>query len=292
MLFLSLLVSGCHTPLAVKQMQAKNPLAKNAAKTPVEIVDVWSSYAQTTPEGKIIRGMAGRIHFYDTQSKGQPVKVDGDLIVFVFDGNDSDPDHTKPIKIFQFDADTLDQHYSHQKPLGHGYNFFLPIDELGGEEKSLSIIARFDNSLTEGRVMGQPINTLLAGRRPPTPTDPTIREFLESRSLLAEAHRNATAHYAPAIQQAAYITAAEVDAMDKVDKVDKVAEMDKVPEPPRPAVNPRVTTIPLNNNITRRIVEVAVEETAESETMEAETGEMDTEEAETAEMPQMPETPP
>jgi hypothetical protein len=235
-----LFASGCHTPLAVKQMQAKNPLARNAAKTPTEIVDVWNSYAQTTPEGKTMRGLGGRIHFYDNQTKRQAIKVDGDLTVYVFDGNETDPAHTKPLKMFQFKADTLKQHYSYQKPLGHGYNFFLPMDEIGGDEKSLCIIVRFDNGLNGGTfvVKPQPTYTMLAGRKPPPPTDPTIRDFLESTSLLADVNRNLATHHDSVIQQMGHVTENKTEYREG--------------EPGKS----KVTTIPLSGDMTRRLLEV------------------------------------
>jgi len=228
-----LFLSGCHTPKPVKQVLAKNPLSKNYVKTPVEIVDVWNSYAQVTPEGKTMRGMAGRIHFYGHQKKSQAVKVDGDLNIYVFDGRESDPAYAKPLKVFHFRADTLGGHYSYQKPLGHGYNFFLPIDEIGGEEKPLCIMVRFDDNINEMLVMAQPVNTILAGRKPQTPSDPTIREFLESRSLLAEANQSISSHFDSAIQQAGHV----------------VEKSEPVP------VKSKVSTIPLNNDMTRRLSE-------------------------------------
>ena len=232
-----LVVSGCHTPLVLKQMQAKNPLAKNAVKTPVEIVDVWNSYAQSMPDGKTMRGMGGRIHFYDNQAKRQTVKVDGDLTVFIFDGHETDPAHTKPLKVFQFKADTLDEHYVYQKPLGHGYNFFLPIDDIGGEEKSLCMMVRFDNKLDDTFVpLPPPTYAVLAGRKPQPSADPTIREFLESRSLVAEANQTLMTQFDSdsVIQQTSYTAEKET----------------AVP------VKPKVATIPLSNEMTRRLVEV------------------------------------
>ena len=227
-----LFVSGCQTPLTVKQMQAKNPLARNAPKTPAKMVDVWNSYAQVTPDGTVMRGKAGRVHFYDDHGGDRAVKVDGDLTVYVFDGNETDPAHTKPLKIFQFKADTLEKHYSHQKPFGHGYHFFLPMDEIGGVEKPLSIIVRFDNRLDEMFVMSQPVNTVLAGRRQEQPTEPTIREFLDSQSLLAETNRSlTTAHNASAIQQVSYITETTQAKSERL----------------------RVSTIPLSDGMTRRL---------------------------------------
>ena len=231
-----LCVAGCNTPLALKQMQAKNPLAKNAPKTPVKVVDAWNSYAQTVPDGAVMRGMAGRVHFYDNHREEQTVKVDGDLTVYVFDGNETDPTHTKPLKIFQFKANTLDKHYSYQQPIGHGYNFFLPFDEIGGEEQSLCLIVRFDNKLDENFIMTQPVNTILAGRKPERSVEPTIREFLDSQSLLAENNRNIiVGQDASVIQQVAHITETTVAV---------------------PALAPersRVETIPLNSSMTRML---------------------------------------
>ena len=224
-------VFGCQTPLPVKQIQAKNPLARNAPKTPVKMVDVWNSYAQAAPDGTIMRGMAGRVHFYDDHKEDRAVKVEGDLTVYVFDGNETDPAHTKPLKIFQFKADTLEKHYSHQKPFGHSYNFFLPMDEIGGVEKPLSIIVRFDNHLDKVFVMSQPVNTILAGRRPEQPTEPT-REFWDSQALLANAHQNmTTANNSFVIQQVGYTTETTQVEPEKL----------------------RVSTIPLNNDMTRRL---------------------------------------
>lgn len=230
-----LFVAGCHTPLAIKQMQAKNSLARNAPKTPVKMVDVWNSYAQARPDGTIMRGMAGRVHFYDNHRGDRAVKVDGDVTVIIFDGNETDPAYTRPLKVFQFRADTLDQHHSHQQPFGHGYNFFLPMDEIGGIEKPISIIVRFDNHLDDKFIITQqPVNTVLAGRRAEHPTDPSIREFLDSRSLLAETNRSiTTAHNASAIQQVAHIT-----------------ETTATVEPERPRSS---TIIPLNRGMTRRL---------------------------------------
>lgn len=226
-------------------MQAKNPLARNSAKTPIEIVDVWNSYAQTTPEGKVLRGMAGRVHFYDSPQKKRAVKVDGDLTAYVFDGNGTDPAHAKPLKIYQFKADTLQQHYSRQKPLGHGYNFFLPIDEIGGEEKSLCIMVRFDNALDKMFVMAHPVYATLAGRKPQTPTDPTIRDYLESHSLHAENRRKMESRGSSEVQQVAHVEAKEVEPKKS-----------------------KVSTIPLSDDMTRRLRESGKESTVENSTVE------------------------
>ena len=227
-----LLVCGCNTPLSVKQMQAKNPLAKNASKTPIKIADAWNTRAQSTPDGTVIRGLAGRIHFYDNHKEEQTVKVEGDLTVYVFDGHETDPVNTKPLKVFRFKADTLDKYYSHQQPIGHGYNFFLPMDEIDGEEQSLCLIVRFDNRLDGNFIMTEQTSTILAGRKPERSVEPTVREFLDSQSLVAENNRNiVVGQHASAIQQVAHITETTIA------------------EPQRT----RTETIPLNSNLTRML---------------------------------------
>ena len=235
-----LFVSGCGTPWAGTQnMLPKNPFAKKAptAKTPVEIVDVWNSYALPSADGTITRGMLGRVHFYDDPNRRQAIKVDGDLSVFVFDGRETDPAYAKPLKVFQFGADVLEESHSYQQPLGHGYNFFLPFDEIGGEEKPLSLIVRFDDNLSGKFELGAPVNTVLAGRRPQTPTDPSVREFLDSRSMFADTNRNSTPQSNSEIQQVGYVK--------------EVAAETQTAEPE----NSRVITIPLNSDMARRMSE-------------------------------------
>ncbi|MDR1268110.1 MAG: hypothetical protein LBK82_01165, partial [Planctomycetaceae bacterium] len=188
--FIFAIVIGCQSNLALKRMQAKNPLAKNSAKTPTKMVDVWNTYAQTTPEGKVLRGIAGRIHFYNDYKKKQAVKVDGNLTVFVFDGNEKDPAHAKPLKVYQFRSETLDKHYAFKKPLGHGYDFFLPFDEIGGEEKNLCVMTRFDDRLEQALVLSHPVVTVLKGTRHEVPAaESAVQEFLANNSILMKANR-------------------------------------------------------------------------------------------------------
>ncbi|MDR0871007.1 MAG: hypothetical protein LBN39_09465 [Planctomycetaceae bacterium] len=195
--------SGCQS-LAYKQMQAKNPMAKNAAKSPAKMVGVWSSYAQTMPEGKAVRGVAGRVHFYTDSNKKKPVKVDGNVNVFVFDAEEKDPAHSKPLRVYQFNADTLEKHYSFKKPIGHGYDFFLPFDELGGEEKKLCIMTRFDDGLDDNLVVTQPINTILQGTKREMPESP-MQQFLTEYNVLKRANEELAAKAADKpIQQVNY----------------------------------------------------------------------------------------
>jgi hypothetical protein len=115
------------------------------------------------------------------------------------------------------------------------------MDEIGGEEKSLCIMVRFDNTLDEMFVMARAVNAVLAGRRPQTPVEPTVRDYLESHSLLAEANQKATAEFnSSAVQQVSHVAA-------------KDGEREKS----------KVLTIPLSADMTRRVMESGNEPVAE-----------------------------
>ncbi|MDR2114865.1 MAG: hypothetical protein LBP87_00635 [Planctomycetaceae bacterium] len=240
--FIFVFVFGCQSNLALKRMQAKNPLAKNSVKTPTKMVDVWNTYAQTTPEGKIFRGIAGRIHFYNDYKKKQAVKVDGNLTVFIFDGNEKDPAHAKPLKIYQFKSETLGKHYSYKKPLGHGYDFFLPFDEIGGEEKNLCVMTRFDDQLEHALVLSHPVVTVLKGTKREIPeAENAVQEFLANNSILTKAnHELAEQVIPPNIRQVAF----------EHEKNTKQTEKQTEEKTERP-----VSTIVLNDSMMRRLVQ-------------------------------------
>jgi hypothetical protein len=232
----AIFVCGCQTPLAIKRIEAKNPLSKNSAKTPAKIVDIWNSCVQTTPEGKTVRGVAGSMHFYNDSKKKRAVKVDGDVTVFVFDAKETDPAHAKPLKVYQFSADTLaKQHYTFKKPLGHGYNFFLPFDEISGSaaagmERSLIVMTRFDDKLEGQLVIAPPVHTTLNGTKVTPELKPTVQEFLASRSILSEANKT---------------IAEEVTGVKQVNYLE---EKRQLPE------TRNVSTIRLNNNMAKSLL--------------------------------------
>ena len=165
---LAVALAGCtHQKVPKSLSMPRNPLTKNKPKTPHRMVDVWNTYAQTDPDGgKPIRGLAGRVLFFPEGKAKKAVKVDGKMTVFVFDGKVSDPAHSKPLKQYVFPPATLESHYSYKEPLGHGYDFFLPFDEIGGAEKTLCVMARFDDDLKGQFVMSQPVTTVLQGASP------------------------------------------------------------------------------------------------------------------------------
>lgn len=180
-----------------------NPLTLSAkkAKSPARMVDVWNTYAQTDADGgPPLRGLAGRIVFYPetpAKSKKPPlsIRVDGTVTVFVFDGLEEDPQHAKPLKQFVFKHETLPFHYASKDPIGHGYDFFLPIDEYSGAEKTLSVIVRFDDRTQQGRlVVTQPVTTILQGTGGGAPLQASVpaRNDILPSNFTQAAHREET----------------------------------------------------------------------------------------------------
>ncbi|MGL4595702.1 MAG: hypothetical protein ACRCUY_13340 [Thermoguttaceae bacterium] len=180
---------GCKSNQTYKQMAAKNHFSKNSPKIPTQMVDVWQTYAESNVNGVPMRGVGGRILFYQDAKRKIPVKVDGDLTVFIFDGNEKNPATAKPLWVHKFSAETLAQHYSYKKPLGHGYDFFLPCDVIDGEERKLSVMARFDDHIDDRLIVSAPVSTLLRGTRRQTDPDSSVQEFFwASRASLVQAN--------------------------------------------------------------------------------------------------------
>ena len=113
------------------------PEPHETASQPKKIVAVWADAVQHQPEKAPVRGFGGRIIFYGENSK-QPVKVDGELVVYAFD--DSNPQ--APKRRYVFPAEQLPEFYS-ESVLGPSYSVWLPWDEAGGPRKEVSLIVRF-----------------------------------------------------------------------------------------------------------------------------------------------------
>ncbi|MDD4266774.1 MAG: hypothetical protein PHO07_09780 [Pirellulales bacterium] len=113
----------------------------NTPRVPVKVATVWVDTVRFTQGAAPARGFGGRLVFYDNKHE-DPVKVDGDLVIYAFDEDNRQPGDPRPDRKYVFTAEQLPIHYSQSK-LGHSYSFFLPWDEPGGPRKEISLIARF-----------------------------------------------------------------------------------------------------------------------------------------------------
>jgi hypothetical protein len=92
--------------------------------------------------------------------------VDGNFTVLAFDdtetkGVSTSPETKSPEKKYVIPADQLPSHYS-KSDLGHSYSFWLPWDEVGGPERRICLVARFEPR--KGRpVVSHPSHHILPG---------------------------------------------------------------------------------------------------------------------------------
>ena len=131
-------------------------------QTPRSMVGIWKAATFEKPGSKSIRGFGGRFYFYD--ARNEPVRVNGDLTIYGYDDqNQSESGDGKADRKFVFKADSLNTHFS-ESALGESYSFFVPWDNVGGEEKTITLIPVFktvDGQMPEAK----PATLRLPGRR-------------------------------------------------------------------------------------------------------------------------------
>ena len=141
-------------------IEAIKPAAKEDEEPnpPQSMAAIWNFGVYEKAGSPSIRGLGGRIYFYDKDSK--PVPAHGELIVYGFD--EESGSNAKPDKKFVFRDTEFQSHYS-ESALGGSYSVWVPWDKVGGFRKSVVLIPIFKT--TDGNVLksGQSIN-LLAGR--------------------------------------------------------------------------------------------------------------------------------
>jgi hypothetical protein len=125
------------------------------------MTDMWSFTVLRQPGQPGVRGFGGRLMFYSPDDK--PMKVDGTLTVYAFDARSDDPARAVPERKFVFQPENLPKHYSESK-LGHSYSFWLPWDEVGGDERQITLAARFE-SKTGQVLMSAPSRQILPGAK-------------------------------------------------------------------------------------------------------------------------------
>lgn len=143
-------------------------------QTPNRMVAVWKDTVLHTQGKTPVRGFGGRLMFYN-EKDADPITVEGTLVVYAFDEAGRDPADSRPDRKYVFPAPQFETHYSKSK-LGHSYSVWLPWDEIGGEKKRISLIARFQPNLGP-LVVSESTDQLLPGvgdenlQRPTTTID-------------------------------------------------------------------------------------------------------------------------
>jgi hypothetical protein len=109
---------------------------------PERMVATWVDTTLSTVGKKPQRGFGGKLMFFEKGTE-DPVRVEGNLVVYAFDETDR-PDHeTHPTRKYIFPMEEFVRHES-DSSLGPAYSFWLPWDEVGGQQRNISLIAKFE----------------------------------------------------------------------------------------------------------------------------------------------------
>ncbi len=115
-----------------------------------------------TPGQPPTRGFGGRIMFYQ-DGREKPIKVEGTLVVYAFEETGKNEEKIEPDRRYLFSPEDLEKCYS-QSRLGHSYSVWIPWDEAGGPQRTVSLIVCFTprNGPT---IVGQQSKVTLPGKR-------------------------------------------------------------------------------------------------------------------------------
>ena len=161
-------------------------------ETPERLATSWTEATLNRPGQPPQRGFGGRLAFFK-QGSEDPVRVEGQLVIYAFDESGADPYKTEPARRYIFPAEQLAL-YESDGALGPSYSVWLPWDKPGGSEQKLSLIVRFEPK-KGAVVVGEQTRHYLAG--PPSSPIP-----LAERSVLTSAPAPATSQVTAASFQA------------------------------------------------------------------------------------------
>jgi hypothetical protein len=125
-----------------KAVGLKKEEEKPEPEVPTRLVATWTETVLNTAGEKPKRGFGGRIAFFKRESD-DPIRVDGQLVVYAFDETSRPSHETHPTRKYIFPADEFVRHEGDSK-IGTSYSFWLPWDEVGGSQRNISLIARFE----------------------------------------------------------------------------------------------------------------------------------------------------
>ncbi len=131
---------------------------------PTRITVVWTDSVMSRSGETPQRGFGGRLMFYGNLSE-DPVKVDGQLVIYMFDETERDPENCVPDRRVIMTAEQFRNHYS-KSSVGHSYSVWAPWAKVGGYRKQVSLVARFE-PIGGSPIMSELTQQVLPGPSPP-----------------------------------------------------------------------------------------------------------------------------
>lgn len=140
--------SGCASMGPLSELPGMSKLPGMRKKMPeakpndpvVEIIGLWQPARGKGLDGMPTRGFAGQIMFF-TRGQKSPVKVDGDVRVYVYDDLGTREEQAKPIRQFDF-VDGTWNGYLYDVNMGPSYYVFIPYTRDGSLQANCSLRVR------------------------------------------------------------------------------------------------------------------------------------------------------
>ncbi len=160
-------------------------------QTPSRVVAVWVDTIKYTQGETPTRGFGGKLMFYNDEDE-MPVKVEGDLVIYAFDEDGRKPTDPRPSRKYVFRADQFEKHHKFDPKLGDSYHFFVPWDSVGGYQKKISMIVRFQPKLG-AVVVSEQTKHMLPGKPVPEEVQQAWAKQAESDNKVHAASFNTAA---------------------------------------------------------------------------------------------------
>ena len=173
-----LLSVGCAAPLKLADDWPQGAaVASSSSGAPAAVVALWAEAAVQQPGGKPLRGLGGRIYFYDARNR--PIAVDGQLVVYAYDDSRTEPSAEEADRRYVFTSGELERCFSTTR-LGPSYSVFVPWDEAGKAQRSITLLPAFKTA--DGRVIvGQPSVSVLDGEKQFETQNPSVADGAQDR---------------------------------------------------------------------------------------------------------------
>ena len=148
--FLVVTATGCSSSFNLKdKLPWMNDDSKKVVESkfekPARLVAIWTPAVYTTAGKPPMRGLGGRLYFYNAANKAIP--VEGQLVVYGFDNNkpqDTHDPNKADVKV-TFAPEQFTQHFS-ETDLGASYSVWVPWEEVGGPTLEVSLLPIFTSS--------------------------------------------------------------------------------------------------------------------------------------------------
>jgi len=118
----------------------KPPKKLSVNEKPNRMMIIWKDAVVRSSNGQTKKGFGGRIYFYGRND--EPIKVDGKLVVYGYDDT-VDNDTSAPERKYVFKQENFESHYDPTE-LGHAYSVWVPWDDIGGIQKTISLVPFFE----------------------------------------------------------------------------------------------------------------------------------------------------